>query len=233
MTTLLGRARTRYEVAPATVALAVYLVLAAVRISGAYNIPVMVLSMALTPLALLAVPRQLWVSVGICPSRTTPRLVAGTVIVVASYAVTVVASVAAFGDGQDDWLTWIPKLFGNLVPGPVPVRAAAMLLCLTLLVPLVEEVCYRGVLFDAAERRLGPFGAVVATAALWAAVHLGDYGLNPFFPSVIAGSLTSVFVMGLGLGICRLLTGSVLACVIAQGVGNLALYGWLLAQYGL
>jgi membrane protease YdiL (CAAX protease family) len=229
--------QSRYETAPVTTAAVAYLVLATVRISGAYSIPLMVLSIALTPIVIFAVPRDAWFDMGMRRSHSHRMLGVAVVVVLASYAASVVASFTAFGSGDDNWLSWIPKLFAQLVPHPVALRVVVMLACLVVLVPLVEEVCYRGVLFDASAQRVGPVGAVVVTSLLWASVHLGDYGLNPYNPKVIIGSLFSVLVMGFGLGICRLLTGSVVACIIGQGTANLALCGTLLfhvptAPYG-
>jgi membrane protease YdiL (CAAX protease family) len=194
-----------------------------VRIAGAYSIPLLVLSIASMPAVLLAAPRAAWS----CPRalRDRPRwtMVVAVGAVLAGYAVTAVASYTALGSTGDNWLTGIPRLFQELVPGSAALRWLAMVGCLGLAVPLVEEVCYRGVFFTATWQRFGPTGAVLVTSALWAVVHLGDYGLNPYHPVVVVGSQLSVFVMGLGLGICRLVTGSVLACVIAQALANLTL----------
>jgi membrane protease YdiL (CAAX protease family) len=222
-------ARRRYAVAPVRTAAGAYAVLAAVRVGGAYSVALMVASIALTPLVVLAVPRSGWPGLGLCRSRSRSASAWGVTVVVASYAAAVTASYGAFGGGEDNWLTWLPRLFVTLVPGSVPLRVLTGLLCLGVLVPLVEEICYRGLLFDAVRQRLGPMAAVVATSVLWSVVHLGDYGLNPYHPRVIVGCLLSVLVMGLGLGVCRLLTGSVLACAVAQGAGNVLLYAMLLA----
>src|SRR6266568_1667734 len=220
--------RSRYQTAPATTSALAYLVLATVRITGAYSIPLMVLSIALTPIVIFTVPRHAWFDIGMRRSHSHRMLGIAVVVVLASYAVTIVASFTAFGSGDDNWLSWIPRLFAQLVPHPIALRVVAMLACLVVLVPLVEEVCYRGVFFHASAQRVGPVGAVVVTSALWASVHLGDYGLNPWNPKVVVGSLFSVLVMGFGLGICRLLTGSVVACIIGQGTANFALYTTLL-----
>ena len=204
-------------------------VLAVVRIAGAYSFPLMVASLALTPLVLLLVPRHRWAALGLCRPATWRVTYLTTGVVVLAYAATALACRVAFGTGADNWTWWVPELFRSLAPGQPALWVPAMVLCLGLLVPLLEEVCYRGVLHDALAPRVGARGAVLLTAAGWAGVHLGDYGLAPYNGAVIAGVLPSVFLMGLALGYCRVRTGSVYASAAAQGVANLLLAGWALA----
>jgi membrane protease YdiL (CAAX protease family) len=217
-----------YGAAPVATAGAALAALATVRVAGAWSTVLMTLSMVVTPAVLVLVPRRRWPEIGLVGPGRPAAVTAGLAVVGGAYAAGVAGSFAAFGRGVENWLTWVPALFAQLVPGPAPLRVAVALVCLGLVVPVLEEVCYRGVLFDAARRRAGPTGAVVITALVWAAVHLGDYGLNPLTPGAVAGSQLSVFAMGLALGYCRLRTGSVVACVVAQGAANLALYGMLL-----
>ncbi|MFD0568603.1 CPBP family intramembrane glutamic endopeptidase [Kitasatospora gansuensis] len=153
---------------------------------------------------------------------------AGTALVVLAYADTMAVSRVAFGRGTDNWAALVPELFRQLAPGAPVVGAVAMVLCMGVLVPLVEEVCYRGVLYSAVERAHGGVAAIAVSSGAWALVHLGDYGLQPFNARVICGVLPSVFVMGLALGVCRAWTGSALACAVAQGTANLLLLGWVL-----
>jgi membrane protease YdiL (CAAX protease family) len=157
-------------------------------------------------------------------------VLAGAALVLASYAIVVVGCQFIFGSGATNWVTWIPGVFRSLVPGSPAVRYVTMAVCLGFLVPIAEEAFYRGVMHDLVGRSLGRIAAVVLTAAGWAAVHLGDYGLHPFRLSVALGAVASVFVMGLALGICRLLSGSFLASAAAQGAANLALLAWVLAS---
>ena len=77
--------------------------------------------------------------------------------------------------------------------------------------------------------RIGVWPAIVTVSAVWAVSHLGDYGLTPFDPIMIAAMLPSVALMGLALGACRVITGSAVACVVAQGAGNLVLVAWAYA----
>jgi membrane protease YdiL (CAAX protease family) len=212
--------------APLATALVAYAVLAAVRIAGAFEIPFTVLSIALTPCVLAAVPRRLWPEIGLKRPQGWP-LVLGVSVVVAVYADVIACNWAAFGSTAGNWTTGIPKLFRDLVPGMDVLAAVVMVLAMGVLVPLVEEVCYRGVLFAAVQRHLGVVPAVVLTSAGWAMVHLGNYGLNPLNGEVVLGVLPSVFCMGLALGFCRAVTGSAIASAIAQGTANLLLVAWV------
>lgn len=220
----LDRLRLHHAASPVASAAALFAVLAAVRVAGAFTFPVMVLSVALSAAVLLVLPRDRWADAGVRGFPVLPAVL-GTALVAVVYGQTFLATRDAFGHGDDNWTTWMPKLFEGMVPGAPWADVAAMVLALGVLVPLVEEVCYRGVLYRAVEVRRGTYTAVVTTAAGWAAVHLGDYGLNPLNWKVVCGLLPSVFLMGLALGLVRAATGSALACALAQGACNLLLLG--------
>ncbi|MFD9907018.1 CPBP family intramembrane glutamic endopeptidase [Streptomyces sp. NPDC059063] len=222
--TTLDRLRLHHAAFPVTSAAALFAVLAAVRVAGAFTFPVMVLSVALSAAVLLVLPRGEWAAAGLRTFAAAPALL-GTALVAVVYGQTFLATRDAFGRGDDNWTTWMPKLFEGMVPGVPWADVVAMVLALGVLVPLVEEVCYRGVLYRAVEVRWGTYPAVLATAVGWAAVHVGDYGLHPYNPKVLCGLLPSVFLMGLALGFCRAVTGSAFACALAQGVCNLLLLG--------
>lgn len=228
-----GRARTvrrlreHHRGSPLTSAARLFAVLAGVRIAGAFAVPLMVLSVGLSALLLVVLDRGERAAAGLRRFRAGPAL-AGTALVVLAYADTVFATRAAFGRDTDNWTALVPELFRQMAPDSPVTQAVAMVLCMGVLVPLVEEVCYRGVLYDAVERARGPLAAIAATSAGWALVHLGDYGLNPLNLRVVCGVLPSVFVMGLALGICRAWTGSALAAAFAQGTANLLLLAWVL-----
>lgn len=223
----LARLRDHHAARPLASAAALFAVLAVVRVAGAFSFALMALSVALSAAVLLALPRDRWAAAGLRRFAVLPALLC-TLLVALVYAETCLATRAAFGGGDDNWTVWIPRLFEDLVPGAPMLGTAAMLLAMGVLVPLVEEVCYRGVLYRAVEEERGTFTAIVTTSLAWSVVHLGDYGLNPLNLKVICGVLPSVFLMGLALGICRAVTGSALASACAQGVCNLLLL-WAVA----
>lgn len=78
--------------------------------------------------------------------------------------------------------------------------------------PLSEEVFFRGFLFRGLSgSRLGPWGAIVFSALVWALIHT-QYEL--FYVGMI-------FIGGLFIGYARWRTGSVLLAFVIHGVWNL------------
>ncbi len=227
----LARLRGHYDSAPVTTAAALFLTLAAVRIAAAYVPVLLPVSLALTPLVLLAAPKRLRSEIGLRPLRAGRGLGQGVGLVVLSYAATVGACVGTLGTGRDNWAAGLLTVFNGWVPATGAGHAVALslltVLCLGALVPLAEEACYRGLLLHAVMTRWGALTGALVSSAAWALVHLGDYGLHPLNPAVVSGMVPSVFVMGLALTWCRLRTGSVYASVVAQGLANLLLAVWV------
>ena len=86
-------------------------------------------------------------------------------------------------------------------------------LLVTLAVPWLEEVAFRGFLQPALSRLLGSARwGVVLTAGLFAAAHLG---------AVQWDGLPGLFVLGLGLGILRDQTGRIESAVVVHVLFNL------------
>jgi membrane protease YdiL (CAAX protease family) len=80
-------------------------------------------------------------------------------------------------------------------------------------VPVAEELFFRGFVFGQLERRFGGAVAFGATIALFALAHLPqDFGAW--------GALTSVLVAGAGFTAIRWLTGSTLASTLAHLAHN-------------
>lgn len=82
---------------------------------------------------------------------------------VLSAAVIVVLGVAVFALGRE---------FGP----PVGVRLSAWGVVAILVAAIVEEAVFRGALWTAVDRRLGPLAALVLTSALFALIHVPTYG---------------------------------------------------------
>ena len=79
--------------------------------------------------------------------------------------------------------------------------------------PVFEEAFFRGFLLKGLESSfVGPIGAVVATAGLWAAIHL-QYD---------APEIAIIFSVGLLLGTARIFTGSLLVPIGLHAITNLA-----------
>ena len=85
-------------------------------------------------------------------------------------------------------------------------------LAIVIAAPLAEELFFRGFLFEGIRyARLGAIGAVVITSLLWAVIHL-QYG--PY-------EITTVFILGLILGVARLVTGSIYIPIVMHALVNL------------
>lgn len=85
-------------------------------------------------------------------------------------------------------------------------------LAIVIAAPLAEELFFRGFLFEGLRyTRLGTIGTVVITSLLWAVIHL-QYG--PY-------EITTVFILGLLLGVARLVTGSIYIPILMHALVNL------------
>lgn len=122
-------------------------------------------------------------------------------------------------------------LLGGVLVGPLEEPGQALLdadmltgtaLVLTvvaacLLAPLLEELTFRGVLFQAVGRRVGVAGAVVVSSAVFSVVHL-EVLLPPQVESVVYG--TALFVVGALFAIVFHRSRSLVAAMVAHGTFN-------------
>lgn len=90
--------------------------------------------------------------------------------------------------------------------------------------PAGEEILYRGFLLHGLRRRLGDFGGVLVSSALFALVHFVPWGWPPTFR-------TFSLLFGFGVLACamRIGTGSIWYPIVFHGVFNLmwTTYGWI------
>jgi membrane protease YdiL (CAAX protease family) len=85
-------------------------------------------------------------------------------------------------------------------------------IAIVIIAPLFEEMFIRGFLFIGFVRSsLGPVGAVLLTALVWAGLHI-QYGLY---------EIGVIFALGIVLGIVRYRTGSLWCSVIIHSLNNL------------
>jgi membrane protease YdiL (CAAX protease family) len=87
------------------------------------------------------------------------------------------------------------------VPGYAEPKELGTLLGLIVVVPLAEELFFRGILFDHLQRNLGPLAAWLLSAALFGGLHHAN------------GSVLSGLMLGVLAGGVVLLTGNVAAAV--------------------
>lgn len=95
----------------------------------------------------------------------------------------------------------------------------------TLLVPLAEELGWRGLLQPSLRAAgLGAYSAVLVTALLFASIHWSVIPVDGR-----AAGLIMLFMLGIALGMLRERTGGVLASVVLHGVFNAANVALVLA----
>ena len=123
-----------------------------------------------------------------------------------------IAALMAFSD----LLAW--SVGGEIVPPVMKevyrTAGSPALLWLTIVVaaPVVEELFFRGLLFEGLVRsRLGVAGAALSTSLLWAVIHT-QYD---------AAVVVQIFVVGLLLAAARLTTQSVILCMLMHAFLNL------------
>ena len=101
-----------------------------------------------------------------------------------------------------------PKAWKDYPSGIIALR----ILAIGFLGPIAEELVFRGLLMSVLRRtRIGVYGAVFVTAALWSMVHI-QYDL---------AILALIFVDGIVLGLARHFTRSVYVPIVMHIAGNL------------
>ncbi len=105
----------------------------------------------------------------------------------------------------------------------IPPRDAMALILsfvmIVILAPLAEELLFRGWIFGSLRARFSAGGAILATAILFALVHMDPTGVYPI----------AVLAPGLVLSVIRERTGSVKGAVLAHALYNGI--GWLLLVF--
>ena len=94
-------------------------------------------------------------------------------------------------------------------------RAAALITAFlaTATAPLVEEVIYRGLLYSAFQRVIGPVFAVMVVASMFAGLHVLQYWPN-------AGAISAITLLSVVLTVVRARTGRLLPCFVIHLVFN-------------
>ena len=78
----------------------------------------------------------------------------------------------------------------------------------TLLAPFFEEIIFRGILLPTLSRDFGTISGIIVSAFIFALAHLS------------LGEMPPLFVLGIGLGITRIASGSLLSSVIMHSLWN-------------
>ncbi len=83
-----------------------------------------------------------------------------------------------------------------------------LLVTTTLLAPLFEEIIFRGILLPTLSREFGVILGIIVSAFIFALAHLS------------LGEMPPLFVLGIGLGVTRIVSGSLLSSVIMHSLWN-------------
>jgi membrane protease YdiL (CAAX protease family) len=84
-----------------------------------------------------------------------------------------------------------------------------LLFAIIIVAPIFEEIFFRGFLFQGIRySRLGPIGAIGITSFIWAVIHV-QYDIY---------GITTLFALGLLLGIARLKTGSIHLLMVMHSI---------------
>ena len=128
-----------------------------------------------------------------------------------------------------DWLTnlahWEQQQWANSMPENFGDSAVILLgFVMIILLPVGEEVLFRGIGYISLAGRFGQAKGMVLSALLFAALH--GY-IRAFIPLVLEG--VPMFLMGLTLAWLLVRTKSLIPCIITHSVVNLIL---ILAYWG-
>lgn len=95
------------------------------------------------------------------------------------------------------------------------IRVGIFYFSVVLFYPFVEELVFRGFLYDGIRRLSGAAPAVLLSSALFAVLHVGTYGIAPVALSVL-------FLDALFWGYCRVQTGGITCPFILHAFTNLS-----------
>jgi membrane protease YdiL (CAAX protease family) len=152
----------------------------------------------------LAVRSDAAAALGIRPTRLGPALGWGLAVMVAYWISTGIV-VSIFGEPPEQEIT------EEIKEETAALALAGYISITCMLAPLAEEVFFRGFLFPVLRSRWGTAAGVIATGALFSLVHAAG---SP------AEALIVLFVLGSGLCLLYLRTGSLLPCIGVHALNN-------------
>jgi CAAX protease family protein len=149
-------------------------------------------------------PPSVAAALGLRPTRWRPALAWATAVFVTYWVVSGLL-VALFGSPPEQEITQ------EIKSEDAASALAGYILVTCLVAPIAEEVFFRGLLFPMLRSRLGMAAGVVATGALFALVHAVGSPVE---------ALIVLFVLGSGLCILYVRTGSLLPCIGLHALNN-------------
>lgn len=145
----------------------------------------------------------------VLPLSTPPALsFVGALLVV--FGLTPLADLA--GRLVDRWIgaeVTASRVITQAAKGAAPLELVVLLVCVSLLPAIVEEAMFRGVITASFARRSFASGLVLPSVL---------FGVFHIEPTQVAGTI----VLGFGFGLARMISGSLVPCVVAHAVYNAA-----------
>jgi membrane protease YdiL (CAAX protease family) len=93
------------------------------------------------------------------------------------------------------------------------VAAVAIAVIAATSAPLVEEIIYRGILYSALQRAMGPLLAIIVVTLMFAGLHVVQY-----WPDI--GAISAIALLSLAITVVRARTGRLLPCFVIHLVFN-------------
>jgi membrane protease YdiL (CAAX protease family) len=109
----------------------------------------------------------------------------------------------------------IPNLPVRMVfPESMATGNIMVLFSILCVAPIMEELIFRGYVFDVLKRSFGVYSSVLLSSILFAAAHIAQNNFEPL-------NIAIIFILGVIFGIARDKTDSVLAPMAFHGIYNL------------
>lgn len=155
---------------------------------------------------LFAVRRAGWAALGLVPAPAGALIATPFLVLLGLVGVLIVNLAITLIQGSP-----LENPQVEAISGGQPLQGATLFWLLLLvagLVPIAEELLFRGMLYPLLRVRFGPVAAVLLNAAIFAAVHI--------FPTVIP----ALFIVGLLIAFLREWSGSVVPCILYHMIQN-------------
>jgi uncharacterized protein len=172
-----------------------------VYIIGVASMLLMILSVYL-----FAARRAGWAALGVVPASTRTLVVTPLLVLLGFVGVALVNYVITLIQGAPLENPQVEAISGGQAFSGATLFW--MLLLIAGLVPIAEELLFRGMLYPLLRARMGPAAAIVLNAALFAMAH------------VLPILIPALFVVGLLLAFLREWSGSVVPCILYHMLQN-------------
>jgi hypothetical protein len=171
-----------------------------------YSIGVASMLLMILSVYLFAARRAGWAALGVVPASTRTLVVTPALVLIGFFLLGIVNSVVALIQGAPIENPQVEAISGGQAFSSATLFW--MLLLIAGLVPIAEELLFRGMLYPLLRARMGPAAAIVLNAAIFALAH------------VLPILIPALFVVGLLLAFLREWSGSVVPCILYHMLQN-------------